>query len=141
MSVRFILDTDHLQYGNGQEFQKLLQRMSRYPDEDFGATIITLHEQLLGAHTVIQKAKQAADLVRGYRHMSATLAGFLKVACLDFDTAAAAEYDVLRKLSPRVRTMDLRIAAIARSNSATLLTRNLRDFTGIPSLDIENWLV
>jgi tRNA(fMet)-specific endonuclease VapC len=41
----------------------------------------------------------------------------------------------------RLGTMDLKIAAIAISRSATLLTRNLSDFGKISNLQVENWLV
>ena len=36
--------------------------------------------------------------------------------------------------------MDLRIASIALTHDATLLSRNLRDFTKIPGLRVEDWL-
>jgi tRNA(fMet)-specific endonuclease VapC len=36
--------------------------------------------------------------------------------------------------------MDLRIAAIAMANDATLLSRNLRDFERVAGLKVENWL-
>ena len=36
--------------------------------------------------------------------------------------------------------MDLRIAAIARANNATLLSRNLKDFERVPELKVEDWL-
>ena len=36
--------------------------------------------------------------------------------------------------------MDLRIASIVPANSATLLSRNLRDFERVPDLQVEDWL-
>ena len=36
--------------------------------------------------------------------------------------------------------MDLRIASIAIANDATLLSRNLKDFSRVPGLRVENWL-
>lgn len=40
---------------------------------------------------------------------------------------------------PRIGTMDLKIAAIALANDATLLSRNLRDFGKVPGLRVEDW--
>jgi tRNA(fMet)-specific endonuclease VapC len=41
----------------------------------------------------------------------------------------------------RLGTMDLKIAAIARANDATLLTRNTTDFQKVPGLRFEDWSV
>ena len=38
-------------------------------------------------------------------------------------------------------TMDLRIASIALSQGLTLLTRDLRDFSKVPRLVMEDWTV
>jgi predicted nucleic acid-binding protein len=46
----------------------------------------------------------------------------------------------LRKSHLRVGTMDLKIAAIVLARDATLLSRNVRDFKGIPGLRVDNWL-
>jgi tRNA(fMet)-specific endonuclease VapC len=35
--------------------------------------------------------------------------------------------------------MDLKIAAIAIANQSTLLTRNIKDFSQISNLSIEDW--
>ena len=37
-------------------------------------------------------------------------------------------------------TSDMKIASIALVHDATLLTRNLHDFTKVPDLRVENWL-
>jgi tRNA(fMet)-specific endonuclease VapC len=44
-----------------------------------------------------------------------------------------------RKKKIRGSTHDLRIAASCVVNSATLVTRNRRDFEHIPGLDVEFW--
>jgi tRNA(fMet)-specific endonuclease VapC len=35
--------------------------------------------------------------------------------------------------------MDLKIAAIALTRDATVLTRNLKDFSRVPGLRVEDW--
>ncbi len=57
-----------------------------------------------------------------------------------FDAEAAEEFERLQKQRIRIGTMDLKIAAIACSHGALLLSRNLRDFTQVPDLTVENWL-
>ena len=47
---------------------------------------------------------------------------------ITFDIAAAQEYEHLRKAYPRLGKMDLRIAAIAFTQQASVLTRNYKDF-------------
>jgi tRNA(fMet)-specific endonuclease VapC len=46
----------------------------------------------------------------------------------------------LRRLRIRIGTQDLKIAAIALSRDALLLSANLRDFQRVPGLRVENWL-
>lgn len=52
---------------------------------------------------------------------------------------AAASAEVFRQLgSPRRRAADIAIGATAALRGATLLSRNARDFAGIPGLDLES---
>lgn len=66
---------------------------------------------------------------------------FTVAPVIPFDAEAAAEFDSLRALRPRVATMDLRIASTARSRGLVLLTRNTADFEGIPGLITQDWTV
>ena len=58
---------------------------------------------------------------------------------VDFSEAIAAEAaEVFRRLgSPRKRAADVAIGATAAARQAVLLTRNARDFAGIPGLSVE----
>ena len=62
-------------------------------------------------------------------------------AMLDEATRTIAMFDEMRRQKVRVATMDLRIAAIAISNSLVLLTRNISDFSKVPGLITEDWTV
>ena len=52
---------------------------------------------------------------------------------------AAEAFEEWRATRVRVGTTDLRIAAIARTNMLTILTRNRRDFERIPDVNVEDW--
>lgn len=65
---------------------------------------------------------------------------FAEWEIVQFDEAAAIEFKRLRTERVRVATTDLKIAAIALTTDATLLSANLRDFERVPGLMVENWL-
>ncbi len=58
---------------------------------------------------------------------------------LAFDESAADLAEQLKHQRVRISTLDLRIASIALSQNATLLTRNQRDFSKVPNLRTEDW--
>ena len=57
---------------------------------------------------------------------------------LTFSEAAIARYLSLLTLKLNVGRTDLKIAAIALEENATVITRNLRDFGRVPGLICEN---
>jgi tRNA(fMet)-specific endonuclease VapC len=142
--VKYLLDTDHisvLQRQSGQEYAALSSRMAAQSPSDLAFSIISFHEQALGCHTYLARARTPADVVRGYAMLSQVLRDFRSPSVLHFDSAAAAEFDALVAKRVRIATMDLRIASIALSRSLVLLTRNVSDFGKVPGLKTENWTV
>jgi len=71
--------------------------------------------------------------------MSELLLNYCAIPILEFDEAAAQEFQRIKKLYPRLGSMDLKIAAIALVNQAVVLTRNNSDFGQIAGLIIEDW--
>jgi tRNA(fMet)-specific endonuclease VapC len=69
----------------------------------------------------------------------ATCFYFRTITVIDLDEQAQTFFTRLRAQRTRIGTLDLRIAAIARSRDATLVTRNRQDFARIPSLNSEDW--
>ena len=66
---------------------------------------------------------------------------FARSQVVQFDSVVAQQFDQLKKLCPRVASMDLRIAATAIANNLTLLTRNTVDFARVPGLKFEDWTI
>jgi tRNA(fMet)-specific endonuclease VapC len=64
---------------------------------------------------------------------------FASISLLDYTLAADALVADLRRQGVRIGTQDLRIAAIALIQDATLVTRNERDFRQVPGLTIVDW--
>ena len=140
--MKYLLDTDHisfLQRRSSSEFSRLTFRMSQHLLSDFALSVISFHEQIIGAHSFINRAQTNTDMARGYALLLETLNSFAKAPVLPFDAKAIAIFDEMRSQKVRVSTMDLRIASIAISNNLVLLTQNTGDFSKVPSLITEDW--
>jgi tRNA(fMet)-specific endonuclease VapC len=138
----FVFDTDHFQFiqeTSGQASSRLFHRMQSYARTDFYLSIISFHEQFLGWHTYIIRAKRTEQVIRGYQKLHAMLNDFACFTILAYDAKAVDIFHTLRKAKVRIGTMDLRIASIALANDFTLLTRNLVDFQQVPGLKVEDW--
>lgn len=140
--MRYLLDTDHisfLQRRSGPEYATLLARIALHQPMDFAFSIVSFHEQVMGAHSFIARSQRPADTVRGYNLLMEIISGFSKAPVLSFDAGSAAIFESLRAQRVRIATMDLRIAAIALSRDLVLLTRNISDFSKVPGLATEDW--
>jgi len=138
----YILDTDHLSLlgrAGSPEAQRLRFRLAGLKPEERVTTIITFEEQMRGWMAYLARARSFAQQVEAYRRLKEFLDRYLQITVLEFDEAAAAQCQRLRKLRLRIGTMDLKIAAIALAHDATLLSRNLSDFSRVPGLKVEDW--
>ncbi|MEX0642685.1 MAG: type II toxin-antitoxin system VapC family toxin [Pirellulales bacterium] len=138
----FLLDTDHLvilQRQSEPDYSRLRAAMTVYAASDFFLSIVSFHEQVLGANAFISQAKTPESIVRGYQMMELCLIDFNRFHVLPFDAPAAGHFKALRP-QLRIGTMDLRIAVTALSQSLTVLTRNTVDFTKVPNLLVDDWL-
>jgi len=140
--LRYLLDTDHLsilQQQSGQEYLALAARLALHPPTDLGLSVVGFHEQVLGCHTYISRARGEQDVVRGYGMLGRLLSDYAAVPVVPFDAAAASTFTALTASRVRLATMDLRIAAVALARGLILLTRNARDFGRVPGLLTEDW--
>lgn len=109
--------------------------------EVMSITIVSRIEILRGRWDFLLKAADGRQLERAHQLLQEaeqTLNGFPVVR---IDAAAAAEFDRLRqdRKLKKIGRADLLIAAIALANRAMLVSRNLRHFRQVPSLQVENW--
>ena len=137
----FILDTDHLSLleWDSDRARSLRQRLATPRVDEVATTIISFEEQMRGWMAYIARAKSLQRQVEGYQRLRQHLDNYRQIPILDFDQRAAGEYQQLRRRRLRLGTMDLKIAAIALAQDATLLSRNRSDFGRIPGLAVEDW--
>jgi len=140
MKVQFLLDTDHVSLFQ-RHHPQVVARILACPPTVLAVTVITMEEQLQGRLAVIRRARTEHDVTRGYARLGEALAFFQAIPMVLYAEDAAARFTALRQQGIRIGTQDLRIAAIALSVQATVVTRNQRDFGQIPGLLLEDWSV
>ena len=105
-----------------------------FPDEEFAVAALTLSELLLGAsyaNTVERRQRREAfaDRVIG------------NINVISFDVRVARQYaSTLFRLGSTGQVIDvhdLQLAATALAHGLTVLTKDLRDFTRVPGLDVQ----
>ena len=139
MTVRYILDTDHLTLLQ-RNHPAVITRFTALPPEVIAATVVSAMEQVRGRLAQIHRAKTVPEVVKAFARFQEALTFYRTVPVLPYDEAAATHFARLRHALPhRPGTQDLRIAAIALRHGATLVTRNQRDFQGIAGLPLDNW--
>jgi tRNA(fMet)-specific endonuclease VapC len=140
-----VLDTDTLtviQRQEGDLYARLDARLQGVAaTRPICVTVISLEEQLRGWLAFIARARSPAAQVPAYSRLRLLVQDFADRHILDFNEQAADLYQQLTRARVRIGTMDLKIAAIVLAHSATLLSRNLRDFQKVPGLQVEDWTV
>lgn len=137
-----ILDTDCLsllERKNSEAFFRLSAKLYEMPEIEIATTIVSFEEQMRGWLAFIAKAKTVEKQVVAYRELRVSFDNYRLMNILDFDENAASVFQTLRSSRIRIGTMDLKIASIAISNGALLVSRNLSDFGQVPNLRVEDW--
>ena len=140
--MNYLLDTDQLsilEQPKSAEYPRLVAQINLHDRDDVGVSVISLHEQTVGAHGRLNRITDPAELVRGYGLLAAIIEAFQQLPLVLFDETAASVLAGLQLNKIRVKPMDLRIAAVALANGLTLVTRNRSDFDKVPGLTTEDW--
>lgn len=134
----YILDSDHLSlHQRGHE--PLRKRILTLSPDQLAVTIISAEELLRGRLAQVRRADKPVERVQAHLWLSKTLDFLCGFTVLKFDEQAESKFQHFRAGKIKIGTQDLKIAAIALSRNATLVTRNRSDFAQIPSLRIEDW--
>jgi tRNA(fMet)-specific endonuclease VapC len=139
----YLFDTDHMsliEHG-GAEYERILTHLRAVPPDDVATTIISYEEQTRGWLSRIAQMNTPERQIAVYSELKRQLRNYCDIAVVEFDAKAAAEFKRPRQAGVRIGPMDLKIAAIALTNNATVLTRNSRDFARVPGLKFEDWSV
>lgn len=137
----FILDTDHVSLwlrGHLQVKEKVAKST-----QNVCLTIITVQELFNGWVGRLNDTTDAALMIERYESLWQTIEFVRQFPVLKFDIAADDYYvrTLIENAHLRKKRLrqDLRIAAIALSQNATIVTRNQRDFGQVPGLKIVDW--
>ncbi|HRH44288.1 MAG TPA: type II toxin-antitoxin system VapC family toxin [Pyrinomonadaceae bacterium] len=137
-----ILDTDCLSLLDRErllESSRLRQKLDQFPLDEIFTTIITFEEHMRGWLSFVTKAKTPEQQVYAYQKLHRFLESYRNTAVLEFDENAAEIYKKLKSNKIRIGSMDLKIASIAISRKAILVSRNLKDYEQVPNLVVNDW--
>jgi tRNA(fMet)-specific endonuclease VapC len=139
---RFILDTDHVSLVLRGDV-----RLRSRVEQESGVciSVITFQEIFNGWIMRINQAKPTDDFVELYSRLCCSIEYLKQTEILNFDHGADRMFRSLLQQHPHLRKArlqrDMRIAAIALSQQATVVTRNHRDFGLVPRLQIVDWTI
>lgn len=135
------LDTDHLSVleRGGAGSERLRRRLQALIPDEVATTVVSYEEQTRGWLSYLAQARTLDDQVVAYGNLQRHLQVFCAVPLIAFDAAAATMLGHLQRQRLRIGTMDLKIASIALTRDAVLLSRNSTDFRQVPGLHVEDW--
>ncbi len=131
--MMYLLDTNICIYAIKHRPEAVLDQIHAHMEDGLCISSVTLAELRHGIEKSAAPEKNEAALLR-----------FLAIlTVLPFDDYVAIEYGKIRAhleaQGMPIGPMDLLIAAHAKAEGATLVTNNVREFSRVPGLRIENW--
>ncbi|WP_404789200.1 type II toxin-antitoxin system VapC family toxin [Altericista sp. CCNU0014] len=140
----WIFDTDHISLVM-RGYPQVVSRLGQVSAQT-STTIITVQEIFNGwVGELNQASATPKTMLDQYRRLYLAIELLKRLPILEFNVSAFNLYEDLLKQNPNLRKKrlqkDMRIASIALSLDATVVTRNRRDFEQVPGLKIEDWTV
>ena len=132
--MRYMLDTNICIYVIKHKPVTVFQKLQNINPEDVCISSVTYAELVHGV-------EKSAAVEKNRLALSMLLAN---MEILDFDVDAADCYGKIRaaleKKGTPIGTLDMMIAAHAQSLSYTVVTNNVKEFSRVRALKIENWV-
>ena len=133
--MKYLLDTDICIYTIKGSHLAITEHMNRLQIGDCGVSVITLHELLYGAYksqAVEKNLRMAHKMLHPLRKI------IFDEVCAE--TSARIRADLARQ-GKSVGLMDTHIAATALAHDLILVSNNMREFSRIAGLRVENWTI
>ena len=131
--MKYLLDTNAVVSFFRDPRSKVAQRLTLQSNEDVGVPSIVLHELFYGAFHGTQTS------------LSLQAIEALHLGWVEFDLEdARASGEIRADLAKRRKSIgpyDVLIAGQAKARGLILVTHNVREFTRVPGLQIEDWEV
>lgn len=141
--VRYVLDSDHIsliQRGNTLVGSRVMQNLP-----DLAIAIISVQEIFNGWAGRLNRSDREAQKIVDYTKLRQTVEFVKLLDVLNYDENASQTYLRLIQNNPELGKRridkDVRIAAIALTQNAIVVTRNRKDFGLVPGLQLEDWSV
>ena len=131
--LKYMLDTNIIIYTIKNRPEQV-RKLFRQHDEQICISTITLGELIFGAEHSQQVERNLADIE----------AMIARLEVLPFDNKAAYHFGQVRahlyNSGQPIGPYDMMITGHARSSGLILVTNNVKEFTRVPGLILENWV-
>ena len=137
-----LIDTDHLSVlldPRHKRHDQLVERL-RSTNDLVALPLVVVEEQLRAWLAQIHRVTDVHQQIVPYLRLHRVLDFLRDWKVIVWNEPAADVFKRLRKERVRIGTLDLKIASLAISTEAVLLSANLRDFEQVPGLRCEDWL-
>ena len=133
--IRYMLDTDICSYVIRERPLEVYEKFKKVKVNQLCISVVTYAELIYGVEHSSSREINRPIIDDFVRHLD----------IITWDREAAEHYGkiraFLRAKGSIIGSMDMMIAAHARSQNMTLITNNDKHFKRVPKLRIENWVV
>jgi tRNA(fMet)-specific endonuclease VapC len=122
--------------------RRFVERAAAVPRDEQCVPVVVVEEIVRARLNMIRQAEMGRariSITRAYQLFGQSLNDLQHLRILLYSPGADFLFQQWRDQRVRVSAHDLRIAAICLDHSATLVSRNRRDFDRVPGLSVEYW--